>query len=70
MGTVLTNTYTHLDQKSKPFETNSIAIGTKEILQRKIYIKIRHFFTKWHFEKFISIMKGGYEMVCKLSYGN
>ena len=31
METVLTNAYTHLDQKSKLFKTNSIAIGTKEL---------------------------------------
>ena len=41
MGTLLTNACTRLDQKSKLFETNSIAIGTKE-LQRKIYAK-KHF---------------------------
>ena len=29
METLLTNAYTHLDQKSKLFETNLIAIGTK-----------------------------------------
>ena len=42
MKTLLTNAYTCLDQKSKLFETNSIAIGTEELLQRKIYIK-KHF---------------------------
>ena len=36
MGTLLTNAYRCLDQKSKLLETNSIAIGTKELLQRKI----------------------------------
>ena len=51
--TFLTNAYTHLDQKSKLFERNSIAIGIKELLHRKIYIK-KHFFTKSHFEKFIN----------------
>ena len=30
METLLTNAYTRLDQKSKRFETNSIAIGSKE----------------------------------------
>ena len=30
METLLTNAYTRLDQKSKQFETNSIAIGSKE----------------------------------------
>ena len=58
METVLTNAYTHLDQKSKLFETNSIANGTKELLQRKIYVReTSFFFTKWHFEKFINIME-------------
>ena len=42
METLLTNAYTRLDQKSKLFETNSIAIAIKELLQRKIYIK-KHF---------------------------
>ena len=44
MKTLLTNAYTHLDQKSKLFETNSIATGIKELLHRKIYIKKHHFF--------------------------
>ena len=30
--TLLTNAYTYLDQKSKLFKTNSIAIETKELL--------------------------------------
>ena len=51
-------------------ETNSIAIGTKELLQRKIYVKKRHFFTIWYFEKFINRMNGGYKMIWKLSHGN
>ena len=51
----------------KLFETNSIAIGTKEILQRNLYVKNRHFFTKWHFEKFIKRINGGYEMIWKFS---
>ena len=42
METFLTNAYTRLDQKSKLSKTNSIAIGTKELLQRKIYVK-KHF---------------------------
>ena len=58
METLLTNASTHLDQKYKLFETNSIAIGTKELLQRKNYIKKYHFFTKWHFEKFINRING------------
>ena len=37
--TVLTNAYACLDRKSKLFETNLIAIETKELLQRKIYVK-------------------------------
>ena len=44
METVLTNTYTRLDKKSKLFETNSIAIGTEQLLQRNIYIKETYFF--------------------------
>ena len=43
METLLTNACTHLNQKSKLFETNWIAIGTKVLLQRKIYIKKHHF---------------------------
>ena len=39
METILTNAYTCLDQKSKLFKTNSLAIATKELLQRKIYVK-------------------------------
>ena len=42
METLLTNAYTRLDKKSKLFEKNSVAIGTKELLQRKIYVK-KHF---------------------------
>ena len=42
MGTLLTNAYTRLDQKSKPLETNSVAIGTKELLLRKIHFR-KHF---------------------------
>ena len=72
METVLTNAYTHLHKKSKLFKTNSIAIGTKELLQRKVYVKETSFFffTKWHFEKFMSRMNGGYKMIWKFSYGN
>ena len=62
METILTNTRTLLDQKSKLFETDLIAIGTEE-LQRKIYIKKCHFFTKWHFEKFINRMSRCYKMM-------
>ena len=63
METLLTNVYTYLDKKSKLFETNSIAIGTQELRQRKIYVKKRHFFIKWYFEKFINKMNGGYKMI-------
>ena len=49
METVLTNAYTRLDQKSKLFEANSIAIGTKELLLRKIYVKKHHFLYKMTF---------------------
>ena len=67
MEILLTNAYTCLDQKSKLFKTNSTAIVTKELYMSK---KKFHFFTKWHFEKFINRMNGGYEMIWKLSYGN
>ena len=46
METLLTNAYTRLDQKSKLSEANSIAIGRKEPLQRKIYVKKGHFFSQ------------------------
>ena len=67
METLLTNAYTYLVKKSKLFETNSIAIVTKELSTSK---NIFQFFTKWHFEKFINRMNGGYRMIWKLSYGN
>ena len=70
METVLTNAYTYMGQKSKLFKTNSIAIGTRELLQRKIYFRKCYFFYKMAFEKFINRMSRGYEMIWKLSYGN
>ena len=70
METLLVSVFTHLNKKYKLLETNSIAIGTKELLQRKIYVKKRHFFTIWYFEKFINRMNGGYKMIWKLSHGN
>ena len=70
MGTLLGNAYTSLDQKSKLFETNSIAIGTIELLQRKIMSKQIFCFRKQHFEKFINRMNEGYKMNWKISYGN
>ena len=39
METLLTNAYTRLDQKSKLFKTNSMNVVTKELPQRKIYVK-------------------------------
>ena len=51
MGTFLANDYTRLDQKSKLFKTNSIDIGKKELLQRKIYFRKRHFSYKMSFSK-------------------
>ena len=64
MKTLLTNAYTCLGQKSKPFKTNSITIRTKELLQTKIYIKnIFHYFTKWHFERSINRVNGSFEMI-------
>ena len=35
METLLTNFYTRLDENSRLFETNSLAIGTKELRQKK-----------------------------------
>ena len=43
METLLAIASTRLDKKYKLFETNSIVIGTKELLQRKIYIKKKFF---------------------------
>ena len=51
MENLLTNAYTGLDKNAKLFETNSIATGMKELLQRKIYIKKHFSVIKWHFEK-------------------
>ena len=65
METLLTNAYTCLDQKSKPFQTNSKASAIKELLQRKIYTKKHHFCTKW--QKFMIRVNGGYEMIWKLN---
>ena len=66
MKTVLKITYTCLDQKSKLFKTNSKAIGTKELLQRKIYVRKHYFFTKWYFEKLTNRMNGGYKITMVL----
>ena len=44
MGTPLTNAYTSLDQKSKLFKTNSIAIGTKELYTPKKNLCQKTFF--------------------------
>ena len=61
METLLANAYTRLDQKSKLLEAT-------ELLQRKIYVEKHHFFfTKWHFEKFVNRVSGGYKMIWKLS---
>ena len=70
METLLTNDYTHLDKKYKPFKANSRATGTKELLQTKMHTRKCHVFTKWNFEKFINRMKEGYKMIQKLSYEN
>ena len=45
MGTLLTNAYTGLDKNSKLFEINSVAMGTKELLQKNLSQKTP-FFTK------------------------
>ena len=63
METVLTNAYTCSDQKSKLLEQ-------KNYSKEKYTSKKCHFFTKWHFEKFINRMKGSYEITWKFSYGN
>ena len=65
METLVANAYTHLD-KSKLLEINSIAIATNKLLQRKIYVKKCHFFTKWYFEEFINRMNQGYKTIWKL----
>ena len=44
METLLTNTCTHLDQKSKLFKTDSIATETKELLQRNLHQKMSFFY--------------------------
>ena len=61
METLLTNAYTCLDEKSKVFETSSVAIGTKELLQKNLCQKIS-FITKWHFQKFINRINGVYKI--------
>ena len=66
METLLKNVYTRLDQQSKLFKTNSIATGTKELLQRKIYVQKCLFLIKWHFENFINLLNGGDEMIWEL----
>ena len=50
----LTNAYKYLNQKSKLFKTNSIATGTKELVQRKIYAKKHTFFYKMTFLKVLA----------------
>ena len=49
-------------------------IGISHLKEQKNYSKEKsiskntfEFFTKWHFEKFINIINGGYEMIWKLS---
>ena len=49
-------------------------IGISHLKEQKNYSKekstsknISECFIKWHFEKFINIMNGGYEMIWKLS---
>ena len=66
METVLKNTYRCLDLKSKLFKTNLIAIGTKELLKRKIYVRKHYFFTKWYFEKLTNRMNGSYKSTMAL----
>ena len=61
METLLTNAYTGLDKKSKLFEINSVAMGTKALLQKNLCQKTP-FFTKWCFAKFINRMNGGYKI--------
>ena len=62
METLLAIAYTHLDKKSQPFKTNSIAIGTKELRQRKIYVK-KHFFLQNGILKFVNRVNGGYKII-------
>ena len=62
MGTLFTNTYTDLDQKSKLFETIQWLLEQKNSSKEKSTSKnIFHFFTKWHFEKFINRINVGYK---------
>ena len=70
METLLTNTYTHLDQKSKVVKTNSIAIGKRELLQRKICARKHHFLYKTTFWKVNKKINGGYKLIWKLSSEN
>ena len=44
METLLPNAYTHFDQKSKLFETDSIATGIKELLQIILHQKTSFFY--------------------------
>ena len=66
--------------QSKGRKCKSISIGSairafvilkaapkKNLRQKTSFL---FFFTKWHFEKFINRMSGGYEMILKLSYQN
>ena len=43
METLLTNAYTGLDKKSKLFEINSVALGTKALLQKDLCQKTPFF---------------------------
>ena len=70
METILTNTYTRLDQKSKLFETISIVLGQKNYSKEKYTSQKHHFFfRRLHFETFINGMNEGYKTMRKLSYG-
>ena len=62
METLLAIAYTHFDKKSQPFKTNSLAIGTKELHQRKIYVK-KHFFLQNGILKFVNRVNGGYKII-------
>ena len=51
METFLANAYKCLDKNCKLFKATLIAIGNKELLQRKIYAKKTSFFYKMAFWK-------------------
>ena len=82
METFLANAYKCLDKNCKLFKATSIAIGNKELLQRKIYAKKNFIFLQNGILESLYIKWGGIEwteqnrinrgdkMMFKLSWGN